>query len=58
MPRAFRSETVLRSLNPHPPTRRSELDWDAYVDVVASELGWVDPRCPLRRRQVTPLQWM
>ncbi|MBS0125680.1 hypothetical protein [Thetidibacter halocola] len=58
IPRAVTSETGLRSFNPHPPTRGSELDWDAYVDVVYAELGWVDPRCPLRRQLVTPPQWM
>lgn len=58
MPRAINSETGLRSFNPHPPTRGSEADWDAYVDVVNFELGWEDPRCPLRRQQVTPPQWM
>lgn len=58
MPRAINAETGLRNFNPHPPTRGSEADWDAYVDVVNSKLGWTDPRCPLRRQQVTPPSWM
>ncbi|WP_157577952.1 hypothetical protein [Roseivivax halodurans] len=48
----------LRSINPHPPGRASRDEWDAYTDVVNATYGWADPRCPMRRRHVTPPGWM
>ncbi|SEL59343.1 hypothetical protein SAMN05444413_111102 [Roseivivax marinus] len=48
----------LKSINPHPPGRESRDDWDAYTDVVNATFGWADPRCPMRRRHITPPSWM
>ncbi|WP_139197101.1 hypothetical protein [Roseivivax marinus] len=48
----------LRSINPHPPGRASRDEWDAYTDVVNATYRWADPRCPMRRRHVTPPGWM
>lgn len=48
----------LRSINPHPPGRASRDEWDAYADVVNATFGWSDPRCPMRRRHITPPGWM
>jgi hypothetical protein len=51
------SSGKVRSFNPHPPMKGSEIYWDAFGDFLNERFGWANPRAAEQASQIKGPDW-